>query len=107
MKLQQALDGLAKLEGGDRFRVKSIIPGKNNQFLGFRTDWSGKFMHLMKVDVSNFQLTELDLPAFDKLEEYNVEQVNGGDIIGFLGSQVFLQVEGENIVTSNNVFNEL
>ncbi|MEX2568710.1 MAG: DUF4221 family protein [Cyclobacteriaceae bacterium] len=108
VKLQQTIDGLAKMEGGDRFRIKSIIPGKNNQFLGFRTDWrSGKFKHLMKVDMSNFQLSELDLPEFEKLEEYRVAKVEGGESTGFLGSQVFLEKGGGKIILSNSVFNEL
>jgi hypothetical protein len=106
VKLQQALDELAVLEGGDFFRLRSVIPGKYKQFLGFKTDWKGRFVNLMKMDVANYQLNEVDLPAFKKLEEYHVERSNGNDV-GFLVSQVFLEAKGEKIVISNNVFNEI
>ncbi|NHE59015.1 DUF4221 family protein [Cyclobacterium sp. GBPx2] len=53
--------------------------------------------------MANSKLTELDLPAFDKLEEYNVVHVNGGG----LGSQVLVKAGGEKIIISNNAFNEL
>ncbi len=103
VKIQELLDQSSILEGGDSFHFKSIIPGKSNQYLGFLMEWSAKFKQLMKVDMSNSKLTELDLPAFDKMEEYNVAHVNGGG----LGSQVLVQAGGEKIIISNNAFNEL
>ncbi|WP_439482053.1 DUF4221 family protein [Cyclobacterium plantarum] len=105
--IHQVLEQSGILDGGNRFRIKSVIPGSDNHYLGFLTDWSAKFMELIKVDASHSTLTELDLLAFDKLEEYRVTQVNGSEIIGFLGSQVLLQTGGKSIVISNNVFNEL
>ncbi len=106
IELQQTLDGRGNLEGKDFFRLLSIVPGKDKQFLGFKSDWKGRSKQLMKVDVPKNQLTEWDLPAFEKLTDYHVEYINGNDM-GFLVSQVFLQAEGERIVISNNVFNEL
>ena len=103
VKIQQLLDESSILEGGDRFLFKSIIPGKSNQYLGFLRNWSDNYYQLLKVDMFNAKVTELDLPAFDKLEEYYVAHVNGGG----LGSQVLVQMGGESIVISNNVFNEL
>ncbi|MCC5938074.1 MAG: DUF4221 family protein [Lunatimonas sp.] len=107
VSIQQVLDQSGILDGGNRFRIKSIITGDSNQYLGFLTDWSAKFLQLMKVDMDESKLAEFDLPAFDKLDDYRVTQFSGGEIIGFLGSQVLLQTEGESIVISNNVFNEL
>jgi len=107
VKLQQALDELAVLEGGDFFRLRSVISGNYRLFFGFKTNRIGGFVNLMKVDMSNYQLTELDLPAFDKLKEFRVAKVEGGASTGFLGSQVFLEKEDGRIVLSNNVFNEL
>ena len=105
--IQQVLDRSGILEGGNRFFIKSVIPGNSNQYLGFLTDWRAKFQQLMKVDMYNFKLTELDIPAFDKLEEYLVTQYSDGEIVSFLSSQVLLQTGGERIVISNSVFNEL
>lgn len=102
VKLQQVLDETSILEGGNGFRIKSVISGNSSQYLGFLTDWSAKFMQLMKVYMSNSTLSKLDLAAFDKLEEYNVARVSDGEIIGFLGFQVLIHSGGDKIVISNN-----
>lgn len=107
VKLQQALDELAVLEGGDFFRLRSVIPSNYRLFFGFKTNNTGGFVNLMKVDMFNYQLTELDLLAFDKLKEFRVAKVEGGASTGFFGSQVFLEKGDGKIVLSNNVFNEL
>jgi hypothetical protein len=107
VKIQELLDESSILEEGNRFRMKAVIPGIDNHYLGFLTDWTAKSMQLIKVDVPAATVTELVLPAFDKLEEYHVTQFSGGQISSFLVSQVMLQTEGEGIVISNNVFNEL
>lgn len=94
VKLQQILDELAKMENGDFFHLLSIVPGRHKRFLGFKTDWKGRSRQLIKVDVPNNQLTELDLPAVEKLEDYQVEYANWDDM-GFFKSEIFLQVEGK------------
>ncbi len=107
VKIQEVLDRSGILDGGNRFRINSVIPGTDNHYLGFVTDWTAKSKQLIKVDVPDGTVTELALPAFDKLEEYHVTQFSGGQVSGFLVSQIMLQTEGESIVISNNVFNEL
>ncbi|WP_154859705.1 DUF4221 family protein [Cyclobacterium xiamenense] len=107
VKIQEVLDQSGILDGGNRFRINSVIPGSENRYFGFVTDWTAKSRQLIKVDASDGTITELALPAFDKLEEYHVTQFSGGQVSGFLVSQIMLQTEGENIVISNNVFDEL
>lgn len=107
VKIQQVLDRSGILDDGNRFRINSVIPGSENRYFGFVTDWTAKSRQLIKVDVPDGTVTELALPAFDKLEEYHVTQFDGGQVSGFLVSQVMLETEGESIVISNNVFNEL
>nr|MBI1231250.1 DUF4221 domain-containing protein [Cytophagales bacterium] len=107
VKIQEVLDQSGILDGGNRFRINSVIPGSEIPYFGFVTDWTAKSKQLIKVDVPDGTVTELALPAFDKLEEYHVTQFSGGQVSGFLVSQIMLQTEGESIVISNNVFNEL
>jgi len=51
VKIQEVLDQSGILDGGNRFRINSVIPGSENPYFGFVTDWTAKSKQLIKVDV--------------------------------------------------------